>query len=120
MNRRLLHTVIIILLLAGAAGCFRLDTDPQLEVLVLDSNELPVGGAYVAVFESEAAWVERKNPAQAWRKTDAAGKVLFTDLREMKYFVYVRSGSADNSLGEYNTFGSLQVNRVSSIIIHVR
>ncbi len=119
MKKRLIY-LFVLLMAASFQGCFKLDSGPRLEILVVDQLENPVPGAYVALFETESEWSSRKNPVQVWRKTDAAGKVLFADLREIKYWIYARSGSLDNSLGEINTIEGLQNNKIASIVVHVR
>lgn len=101
-------------------GCVKIDTLPQLEILVLEQNDAFVSGAYVALFESVDEWNNRSNPAQVWRNTDAEGKVLFVDLKEIDYFIYVRYDGKDNSLGEMSTDKPLKMNQRDKIIIHIR
>jgi hypothetical protein len=101
-------------------GCFKLDTLPQLEIQVQDETGASVSGAYAALFESMDEWNNRKNPVQVWRKTESDGKVVFIDLKEISYYIYVRFDGMDNSVGEVSTTGSLKMNQRSKIVIHIR
>ena len=101
-------------------GCAKFETLPQLEIQVVDENGAKVPGAYVALFNSADEWAWRSNPLQVWRKTDAEGKVLFVDLREIEYFVYVRFDGKDNSMDEISTNAALALNTRKVITIHVR
>jgi hypothetical protein len=115
-----LLSLLTLLLLGIFSGCLKFDTPPQLEVIVLDSNDSGVTGAYVALFESETEWEKRINPVQAWRRTDNDGAALFNDLKENKYYVYARFNGLDNSFNGYATVEPLVLNQVRSIIIHIR
>lgn len=110
----------VICLFLTFCSCGKIDNLPQLEVQVIDEAGSPVNGAYVALFETESEWSTRSNPLQVWRKTDAFGKVLFTDLKEIIYYVYVRYDGKDNSLDEISTVEALTLNRRTGLIIHVR
>jgi hypothetical protein len=101
-------------------GCVKIDTLPQLEVNVLDENGTKISGANVAIFTSLDEWNKRINPVQVWRKTDTGGKVLFIDLDEIKYFIYVRYDGKDNSLTEVSTEEALTINQRDRITIHIR
>ncbi|MFA5815029.1 MAG: carboxypeptidase-like regulatory domain-containing protein [Bacteroidales bacterium] len=101
-------------------GCIKVDTLPQLEILVLDEKGASISGAYVALFDSADEWNIRKNPVQVWRQTDSDGKVVFVDLKEITYYVYVRFDGKDNSVGEVSTTEPLQVNQRNKIVVHVR
>ncbi len=101
-------------------GCLKVDTMPQLEIQVLDESGGTVSGAYVGLFESQEEWINRDNPAQVWRKTSADGKVLFVDLKEVRYYIYVRFDGKDNSLDEFSTFVSLSVNKRHTMTVHIR
>lgn len=101
-------------------ACIKVDTLPQLEILVLDEQGSIVTGAYVALFENAGEWETRKNPVQVWRRTGTDGKVLFVDLDEATYYVYARYDGKDNSVDEAATLETLQLNQKSRIIIHLR
>lgn len=101
-------------------GCMKFDTPPQLEIQVLDETGGIVPGAYVGLFDSPEEWINRDNPIQVWRKTGADGKVLFVDLAEIRYYVYVRFDGKDNSLDQFSTFVSLSVNKRHTITVHIR
>ncbi len=101
-------------------GCIKVDTLPQLEILVLDENGAGISGAYVALFDNADEWNKRKNPVQVWRRTESDGKVVFVDLKEITYYIYVRFDGKDNSVGEISTAEALQVNKKSMIVIHIR
>ena len=103
-----------------SSGCMKVDTLPQLEIQVLDESGGTVTGAYVGLFDSQEEWINRDNPVQVWRKTGADGKVLFVDLKEVRYYLYVRFDGKDNSLDEYSTFVSLSVNKRHTITVHIR
>ena len=101
-------------------ACDKPDNLPQLEIHVQGVDNQPLAGAYAALFSSYDEWVSQTNPVQVWRKADDAGRILFSDLDEIVYFVYVRSGGADNSLNEISTGHPLVVNERSVIVIHIQ
>jgi hypothetical protein len=111
---------VIFGLAAGFSGCQKMDTLPQLEILVLDENNMAVSGASVALFESAEECNLRKNPVQVWRNTDASGRVLFVGLREIIYYFYVRYDGKDNSIDEVYTFEPLKINQRDKIVLHIR
>jgi len=106
--------------LMGVASCEKPDNLPQLEIQVLDLAGRPVSGAYAALFASYDEWIMLDNPVQAWRKTGTDGKVLFTDLQEISYYIYIRSGDADNALNEIRTTGSLSANQRRILTVHIQ
>lgn len=110
----------ICLMVGGFFACNKPDNLPQLEIHVLDADNQPVPGAYAALFTSYEEWISLKNPVQVWRKADAAGHILFSDLDEIIYYIYVRSGETDNSLDEISTGQSLNVNERLVVIIHIQ
>lgn len=101
-------------------GCVQVDTLPQLEIQVMDESGANVSGAYVALFDSADEWNKRENPVQVWRQTGSDGKVVFVDLKEISYYIYVRYDKKDNSLDEVSTLESLRMNQRDQIIIHIR
>lgn len=101
-------------------ACARVDTLPQLEILVLDEKNEAIPGAYVALFDTADEWNSRMNPVQVWRRTDSEGKVWFIDLREIAYYIYARFDGRDNSVGEISTAEELQMNKKSVVIIHLK
>lgn len=103
----------------GFAACDKPDNLPQLEILVLNADNQPVPGAYAALFTSYEEWLSLKNPVQVWRKADADGHILFSDLQETMYYIYVRSGEADNALDEISTGQTLSVNERLVVVIHI-
>jgi hypothetical protein len=119
-RKNIILLVASILLVFTLHGCVKVDTLPQLEIIVLDENGTKISGASAALFSSLDEWNKRINPVQVWRKTDADGKVLFIDLDEIKYFVYVRYDGKDNSLTEVSTEEALTINQRNSITIHIR
>ena len=101
-------------------GCAKMETLPQLEIQVVDEDGANVADAYVALFNSADEWNKRINPVQVWRKTDISGKVVFVDLNEIEYFIYVRYDGKDNSLYEVTTLEPLAVNTRKTMTIHIR
>ena len=101
-------------------GCVKVDTLPQLEILVLDEAGASISGAFVTLFDNAEEWNIRKNPVQVWRRTDSEGKVIFVDLKEITYYIYARFNGKDNSVGEVFTAEALKVNQRSMIVIHIR
>jgi hypothetical protein len=102
------------------AGCTKFETLPQLEIQVVDESGSKIKGAYVALFNSTVDWAGRSNPVQVWRMTDSDGKVLFVDLQEIEYYVYVRFDGKDNSLDDISTFEPLTVNKRKVMTVHIR
>lgn len=104
----------------GFQSCEKQDNLPQLLILVLNEQNQPVAGAYVAIFRDYGSWQTRENPVQVWRSTTATGYVLFTDLEESDYFIYVRSGDKDNSMNEYHVSGPLEKNIRKKVEVHIQ
>lgn len=119
-GKHIINRIFMVILALFLAGCMKFDTLPQLEIAVQDEQGAGVPGAYVGLFDSAEEWNRLVNPVQAWRRTGSDGKVLFVDLREITYYIYVRFDGKDNSLGEVSTADSLQMNQRSKIIIQVR
>ncbi len=111
---------LALIIISGIQACAKFDTLPQLEIQVVDETGAYVSGAFVSLFDTADEWSKRKNPLQVWRKTDSEGKVLFTDLHEIEYFVYVRFDGKDNSLDEISTMAPLTINKRKIITIHIR
>jgi hypothetical protein len=101
-------------------SCEKPDNLPQLLVEVLDEQDQPVPGAFVALFKDYESWLSRENPVQVWRTTHVTGLVLFTDLAESEYFIYVRSGDKDNSMNEYHVSESLRMNVRKKVEVHIQ
>ena len=122
MSGKNLYIIVAIALIAGLlnTGCIKIETLPQLEIQVVDETGAIVSGASVALFDSSDEWNKRINPVQVWRQTDTSGKVLFVDLKEIKYFVYVRYDGKDNSVDEVSTDVALEVNTKKVMTIHIR
>lgn len=122
MTARRLHILGYLLLSLPllSNGCFKADTLPQLEIQVVDESGTVIAGAYVGLFENSDEWAARENPLQVWRRSDSSGKVLFVDLKEIPYFIYVRFEGKDNSLNEISTPEPLQVNQRERITVHIR
>ena len=122
--RNLQHRVRLFLCISIFAGlligCEKPDNLPQLEIQVLDQDEKPVAGAYAALFENYEDWLARENPVQVWRRSDSGGKVLFTDLEEKSYFIYVRLSESDNSMNEISLKEPLKINNRTEIAVHIR
>jgi hypothetical protein len=93
-----LYLYLAIIVAMALTGCARVDTLPQLEIVVLDETGKPVAGAYVGLFDSAEEWKKLANPVQTWRQTGIDGRVVFVDLRESDYYFYVRSADKDNSI----------------------
>jgi hypothetical protein len=111
---------LIGLLFFGFQSCEKADNLPQLVVQVLDEQNRPVAGAYVALFKDNESWQTRENPVQVWRTSTATGYVLFTDLEESEYFIYARHGAMDNSMNEYHVEGKLEMNVRKKVLIHIQ
>ena len=101
-------------------GCQKMDQLPQLEILVLNEAGVPVGEAAVGLFATYEEWLTLENPAQVWRSTAGNGKVIFSDLHEVSYFIYVRKGEMDNTLSEIELAEPLLRNTRMHIIIHIK
>ena len=101
-------------------ACFKLDTEPQLLIRVLDEKGAGVSGAYVALFENQDEWSKRINPVQVWRRTDPEGRVIFEGLQPAIYYIYARYDGKDNSTGEIATHEALRENFRHNIIVHIR
>ncbi|MFH0762117.1 MAG: hypothetical protein V2A67_11505 [Bacteroidota bacterium] len=101
-------------------ACEKPDNLPQMEIHILDADNQPVPGAYAALFANYEEWISLDNPVQVWRKSDAAGHILFSDLDEAIYYIYVRSGEADNALNEISTSQPLVMNERLVVVIHIQ
>ena len=120
IRNRVFVLLAAIWILMGVASCEKPDNLPQLEIHVLDLAGRPVSSAYAALFITYDEWIMQDNPVQAWRKTGIDGKVLFTDLQEISYYIYIRSGDADNTLNEIRTTGSLSANQRRILTVHIQ
>lgn len=112
--------LLALLLAFMVVSCIKTETLPQLEIVVLNESGAKVTGAMVALFDNQEEWSKMKNPVQAWRMTDADGKVVFVDLKEIIYYIYVRYDGKDNIIDEISTAQPLQMNKKNIIVIHVR
>jgi hypothetical protein len=119
-RRIYLFGFILVTLLIMFDGCKKIDTLPQLQVIVLDDLGARIPGAYVALFDSAEDWNARNNPVQVWRQSDSEGKVVFMDLKEITYYIYARYDGKDNTVDEISTMEPLRVNQRSNIMVHVR
>ena len=121
MKMKFALTVFVVAgLILVHTGCAKIDILPQLEITVLDDSGAVVPGADAALFSSADDWNKRLNPVQAWRRSDAAGKVVFVDLKEITYYIYIRSLGKDNSLNEVFTTEPLQKNHKDQLTVHLR
>lgn len=90
--------------------CTKPDTEPQLEITVVNSEGLPVEHVFVGLFDDLDEWSMKENPVQTWRETDDKGKVLFLDLREIVYYFYADGDTLCNVGHEINLTEPLRVN----------
>jgi len=119
-QKKILSGLFALILVIAFSGCNKFDTLPQLEIQVVDESGATISGAYAALFDSHEEWNKRINPVQAWRMTDPYGKVVFTDLKEITYYFYVRFDGKDNSAGEIFVSEPLKLNQKTIVIAHLR
>ncbi len=95
-----------------------IETNPQLEITVINKYVVPVEGAAVSLYTSENDWEAKHNPVRTM-ETDFAGTVLFEDLEELKYYFYVEKDSLDNLGDIAATKDSLQIGRKSEVLVKI-
>ena len=114
------YTVIaacLIIAFGGFSSCTKPDTEPQLELTVVDVEGQPVVNVFVGLFDDLDEWSMHENPIQAWRETDKNGKVLFVDLQEIVYYFYADGDSICNVGHEINLTEALMVNERRQITV---
>ena len=110
----------LLVLLFTLMACVKIDVQPQLKVVVKDAEGQLVGDAVVGLFENVEEWSMRENPTQAWKSTNKNGEVLFVDLIEGHYYIYIRKNGLDNSSGVISLDKPLKMNQQYQVIIFIR
>jgi len=87
---------LLLLGLAWFSSCSKQDTNPQLEIKVVNLDGQPVPDVKVGLFDELDEWSMLENPVQVWRETDQNGEVLFVDLIEQVYYIYADGDSLSN------------------------
>lgn len=127
MNRRfdkhkILSLTVLSIMLIGSgllSSCFKFDSDPALEVKVVDQLNNPVSGALVGLFDSQKEWGMLENPIQVWKKTENNGTVTFVGLPEKEIFIWAEFGSFNNLKNEIRTQSILKKNEILQLTIHI-
>ena len=92
----------LLLALSGLLTSFAPATRPQLlptklEVIVRNELGNTEAGATVQLFKRQEDYDKGENAVTAAKKTDAKGKVVFSDLETIEYFVLAEKGDLDNA-----------------------
>jgi len=117
--KRSLRIFSLIVLSSYLAACVKVDTPPALEITVIDQYNNAVSGALVAIFDSQEEWAMKENPVQAWKMTDANGKVMFVNLQEINYFIYAEKDNLNNIKNEIRISDIILNNQIRIIRIHI-
>ena len=91
----------------------------QLQVFVVDGNGNVVSDAEVKLYESQEDFNNDKTAVDPV-KTNAKGKVRIIGLKEIEYFIEVKKGDKDNSLGADKTavLTKGKINKINVIIAY--
>src|SRR5688500_8660583 len=78
--------------------------DKKLEITVIDNLANVQSGASVTIYKTLNDWNNNTNPVQGTKTTGTDGKVLFTGLDAVQYYIWVEKGSLNNySTGNMTT-----------------
>lgn len=69
----------------------------NLELALKDESGSAVSGATVQLFKTEDDWLNKTNAVAGPKSSDASGKVTFTDLTSIAYFVYAEKDCISNT-----------------------
>ncbi|MCK5821088.1 MAG: hypothetical protein KAH17_04350 [Bacteroidales bacterium] len=114
-----IRTISLIAMMAYLQGCIKVDTPPALELIVIDQYNNPVGEVLLALFDTQEEWAMQENPLQAWKISDANGRVMFVNLQERNYFIFAEKDKLNNLKNEITTSDILLNNQIRQIRIHI-
>ena len=98
------YLIVFILFLAGSAiAQDNKILSTKLQITILNNLGNPVMGAQVSIYESEDDYLGDKNVIGTVMAADKKGRVMFKDLKPIKYYIYARDGSMDNEDGNQHT-----------------
>jgi len=118
-KKYLAATVLLVMYLCCVSSCTKPDTQPQLELTVVNISGQPVSQVLVGLFDELDQWSMLENPVQAWRETDQSGKVLFVDLHEQVYYFYADGDSLSNIGHEIRLDEALKINEIRRVTITI-
>lgn len=108
--------ILMVLVVTSLMGFQIIKT--QVTLTVRDELGNQVEGASVQLFETEANYLEEKNPI-AEGTTDAKGIAKFKDLKAIAYYVIVRKDDKDNS-GGGEVIGKLEEKKINKATIVIQ
>lgn len=90
----------------------------KLDITVRDELGNVVEGASVQLFKTQEDYDKSQNPISEVKKTDAKGRVVFTDLEAKEYYVQAAKGDLDNGGAGIKTIPLVakRTNKVTIII----
>ena len=95
--KKLILSLLFGVLLSNCAKTeyIEVDVKPKLEILVTNSENIPIIDAIVTLYKSEEDFSSEQNAIES-SKTNTDGKILFQELDERVYFFYINKGELNN------------------------
>ncbi|HEY8401383.1 MAG TPA: hypothetical protein VIK89_08985 [Cytophagaceae bacterium] len=120
---------LFLIFLAGAlvilASCSNKDDDPEprnttdLEVVVVNELGERQSGATVNIYRLYDDYLHNNNSLGA-KITNSEGKVVFTNLSAINYYIDVVKGTLDNYSGVYKTPAPITYKETTTITIAIK
>lgn len=107
-----------IMLLGSCTKTEYISNPPELEVYVTDNNDNSIKNANVSLFGNREDWDEKTNKIDSLL-SDSTGYVIFQNLSEKQYFVFVEKDSLTNAYGVIGVTDSLQNDEIRILNIKI-
>lgn len=91
---------------------------PQLQISVISKYLVPVSGASVTLYNSEADLSLKTAPVTTLQ-TDQAGQALFENLQEQRYYFYVEKDGMDNTSDVAATKNRVQTGQRFEVVVKI-
>jgi hypothetical protein len=91
---------------------------PQLQIQVISKYLVPVQGANVTLYNTEANLYNQVDPVKNLQ-TNQAGQVLFEDLEEQRYYFYVEKDELDNTSDVAATKNALETGQRFEVVVKI-
>jgi hypothetical protein len=94
-NCLILFLILLINIQCSEKEYIDVDVNPQLEIIVINTEGNVVLGTTVKLFQSEEDLISKLGELQI-KTSDSEGKVVFEDLEEKNYYFYAEKGDLNN------------------------